>query len=281
MNYSFLTSVYRNTKESEMRECVESMLSQTVPPEQVVIVIDGPVPDELKEYIDSLSQSMSEVFTVLPLEENVGLGLALQKGLEVCRNEIVARMDTDDICVKDRMEKQLARLSEDETLSIVGSDIAEFIGTTDNVVSVRDVPQSHEEICEYLKKRCPFNHMTVTFRKSEVEKAGSYQPWYLDEDSYLWVRMYLAGCKFANIGENLVFARVDESSFRRRGGIKYYRSERDLFRFMRKNKIITWWQYKKAKWVRFIVQVLMPNGMREWFFKKFARKKSAKEAKNG
>jgi hypothetical protein len=186
-------------------------------------------------------------------------------------------MDTDDICAVERMEKQLKMLAEDETLSIVGSDIAEFIGSTDNVVSVRAVPQSHEEICEYLKKRCPFNHMTVVFRKSEVLRSGSYQPWYLDEDSYLWVRMYLAGCKFANVGENLVFARVDENSFRRRGGIKYYRSERDLFKFMYDNKIITRWQYEKAKCVRFIVQVLMPNGMREWVFKTFARKKADKK----
>ncbi|MBQ8881974.1 MAG: glycosyl transferase, partial [Clostridia bacterium] len=99
------------------------------------------------------------------------------------------------------------------------------------------------------------------------------QHWHYNEDSYLWVRMYLAGCKFANLDEDLVFARINDATFERRGGYKYYKSERDLFKFMKKNKVITGWQYFKAKTIRFIVQVLMPNGVRKWFFKKFARNK--------
>jgi hypothetical protein len=113
--------------------------------------------------------------------------------------------------------------------------------------------------------------MTVTFKKSEVLKAGNYQHWHYNEDSYLWARMYLAGCKFLNLPEVLVYARVDTNTFKRRGGYKYYKSERDLFKFMYKNKIIGFFAYQKAKFIRFVVQVLMPNGMRQWFFKKFAR----------
>ena len=273
MDYTFLTSVYKNTKADEMRECVDSMENQTVKPEQIVVVLDGEVNEQLKEYIDFLANEKPNLYTIVPLAQNVGLGNALKEGMEHCRNELVARMDTDDICVLDRCEKQIACFEKDPDLSIVGADIAEFDTTIDNIVSYRKVPALHEEICEYLKSRCPFNHMTVMFRKSEVIKAGNYQHWHYNEDSYLWARMYLASCKFLNIPEVLVYARIDKATFKRRGGYKYYKSERDLFKFMYKNKIIGFFAYHKAKFIRFVVQVLMPNSVRQWFFKKFARSK--------
>lgn len=270
--YSFLASVYKNSKADEMRVCVESMLNQTVKPDQIVIVVDGPIEGELQAYLETLKNE--PLFTILPLERNVGLGNALREGMKCCKNEMIARMDTDDIMELDRMEKQLAEFEKDPALSIVGSNIDEFIGSVENVQGVRDVPETHEEICAYLKKRCPFNHMAVLFKKSEVEKAGGYLHWHYDEDSYLWVRMYLAGCKFYNIQENLVHARIDDKTFERRGGWKYYKSERDLFKYMYKHKIIGFFAYQKAKWMRFILQVLMPNRMRKWIFKKFARRKA-------
>lgn len=268
--YCFLTSIYRNTKVNEMKLCVDSMINQTIAPSQIVVVVDGPIDGLLEEYVKELEKN--QLFTVLRLDSNVGLGEALKFGMEVCRYEIVARMDTDDICVLDRMEKQL-KVLEDLSISIVGSNIAEFIGTKDNVVSVRDVPSTHDEIVTYMKKRCPFNHMTVTFRKSEVLKAGGYMHWHYDEDSYLWVRMYLAGCRFANIEENLVFARIDQDTFRRRGGKKYYLSEKALFKFMLDNKIISKKEYFIAVTMRFIIQVVLPNRLRGWLFINFMRKK--------
>ena len=270
--YSFLASVYKNTKTDQMKVCTESMLNQTCPPDQVVIVTDGPISDELKNYTEELLRKYPDVFTLVPLAENLGLGRALNAGIKACRNELVARIDTDDINRTDRMEIQLARI-EASGADIVGSNIAEFIGTPDNIVSYRKVPQSHEDICSYLKKRCPFNHMTVLFRKSAVEKAGGYLHWHYNEDSYLWVRMYLAGARFENIDDNLVYARIDSDTFKRRGGYKYYKSERDLFAFMYKNKVISFFDFQIAKAIRFTVQVLMPNAVRQWFFKKFARSK--------
>lgn len=269
-NYSFLASIYKNTKVDEMKNCVASMIEQTLPPEQIVIVVDGEISGELKEYVYSLQDNNTELYTIVPLSENVGLGRALNEGMKYCRNELIARIDTDDINVLDRIEKEIKYITEQD-LDIVGSNIAEFIGTIDNIVSYRNVPTNHNEICEYLKSRCPFNHMTVLFKKSKVDEAGGYQHWHYNEDSYLWVRMYLKGAKFGNISENLVYARIDESTFKRRGGYKYYKSERDLFKFMYKNKIITYFEYLKAKFIRFVVQVLMPNSIRQWFFKKFAR----------
>lgn len=267
---SVLMSVYKNDIAQNVRTAVESIINQTYRPSQVVIVVDGPVPDETTKTLEELKELYSEV-EIYPLEQNVGLGNALKEGMTHCVNEIVARMDSDDIAVEDRFEKQIKKFEEDSELSIVGSNIAEFIGDKDNVVSIRSVPEKHEDICKYLKKRCPFNHMTVMFKKSEVEKAGGYLHWFYNEDSYLWARMYLAGCKFANIPENLVYARINEATFQRRGGYKYYKSERDLFKFMYKNKIIGWGEYQKAKAIRFVVQVLMTNKTRQWFFKKFAR----------
>lgn len=267
---SVLMSVYKNDIAQNVKTAVESIINQTFRPSQVVIVVDGPVPDETTKTLEELKELYSEV-EIYPLEQNVGLGNALKEGMTHCGNEIVARMDSDDIAVEDRFEKQIKKFEEDSELSIVGSNIAEFIGDKDNVVSIRSVPEKHEDICKYLKKRCPFNHMTVMFKKSEVEKAGGYLHWFYNEDSYLWARMYLAGCKFANIPENLVYARINEATFQRRGGYKYYKSERDLFKFMYKNKIIGWGEYQKAKTIRFVVQVLMTNKTRQWFFKKFAR----------
>ena len=267
---SVLMSVYKNDIAQNVKTAVESIINQTYRPSQVVIVVDGPVPDETTKTLEELKELYSEV-EIYPLEQNVGLGNALKDGMTHCVNEIVARMDSDDIAVEDRFEKQIKKFEEDCELSIVGSNIAEFIGDKDNVVSIRSVPEKHEDICKYLKKRCPFNHMTVMFKKSEVEKAGGYLHWFYNEDSYLWARMYLAGCKFANIPENLVYARINEATFQRRGGYKYYKSERDLFKFMYKNRIIGWGEYQKAKTIRFVVQVLMTNKTRQWFFKKFAR----------
>lgn len=272
MQYCFLASVYKNSKIEEVKLCVNDMLSQTLPPSQIVIVADGAVEKALAKYLHLLEEN--PVFSVVYLPKNVGLGNALRAGMERCRYEMIARMDTDDRMEKRRIEKQLAIFKKDETLSLVGSNIDEFIDSVENVQSVRSVPKTHKEICAYLKKRCPFNHMTVVFKKSEVEKAGGYLAWHFDEDYYLWVRMYLAGCKFYNVQENLVHARIDENTFLRRGGWEYYKSERDLFKFMYKRKLIGYFAYQKAKMLRFILQVLLPNKARAWVFKKFARTKS-------
>ena len=268
--FSVLMSVYKNTKADELAECFDSLLNQTVKASQYVLVIDGPIPQELTEEIEKLKGEIKEL-TVVPLDTNHGLGLALREGMTHCKFELVARMDTDDIAVSDRFEKQLKCFEEDEALSICGGNIAEFQGNVNNITSHRNVPEKHEDICEFLKSRCPFNHMTVMFKKCEVEKAGGYLDWHYNEDSYLWVRMYLAGCKFYNLQDVLVFARIDAQTFRRRGGRRYYKSERDLLRFMRKNKIIGLNKYNKERLKRYIVYVLMTNRMREWAFKKFVR----------
>lgn len=271
--YTGLASIYKNTKLEELSIALDRMEQQTLPPDQIVVVIDGPVNEELKNYILTKQKEKKYLYTIVESQENIGLGRALALGMKDCRNELVARFDTDDICVLDRCEKQVKYMEQHPDCSVVGANILEFIDNTENIVGCRQVPETHDEIVNFMKKRCPLNHMAVLFRKSEVEKAGGYQDWWLNEDSYLWARMYLAGCKFYNIQENLVYARVGKEMYARRGGYKYYLSEKGLFKFMYKNKIINFAEYTIAKCIRFVVQVLMPNGIRQWFFKTFARRR--------
>ena len=270
--YSVLMSVYQNEKPEYLRQSLESMLRQTATPDEIVIVEDGPLTQELYAVLDEYTEQLGDRFQRIVNETNLGLGVSLARGLEHCRNELVARMDTDDIAKPDRCAKQLARLEADETLSVVGANIGEFITSPEEIVAVRALPGTHEEICTFLKKRCPMNHMTVMFRKSAVLAAGNYLDLTYTEDYYLWVRMYLNGARFANIPEILVYVRVGEDMYARRGGRKYYKCQCKLLKFMRKNKVISGTQYIKAKIVRFIVQVLMPTKMRGWAYRRFARK---------
>ena len=269
--YSVLMSVYFKEKPEFLKLSIDSMLNQTVAPDEIVLVEDGPLTNELYEVINDYTDKYQEIFHRVVNETNLGLGKSLNCGLEACKNELVARMDTDDISLPERCEKQLSVFISNQNVDIVGANIAEFIESPKKIVSIRQVPSAHEEICEFLKKRCPFNHMSVMFKKSAVINAGGYIDWYYNEDYYLWLRMYLKGCHFFNINDNLVNVRVGQDMFARRGGRAYYKSEKNLFKFMYKKKIISWCSYQKSKFVRFIVQVMMTNKMRQWFFKKFAR----------
>ncbi len=274
-DYTFLTSCYIKSDIEEFELAMLSMLNQTLPPEQIVVVCDGEISEGLSNLINSFAENNENLFTIVRLEKNQGLGIALREGTSYCRNDIIVRMDMDDICISERCEKQIKYLDEHSDIDVVGSNIEEFIENEDCCEDIRAVPETHEEICKYMKLRTPFNHMTVAMRKSALEKAGGYEHWWLHEDLYLWVRMYLAGCKFYNIQENLVHVRVGKAMCARRGGYKYYKSEKGLYKFMYKNKVISWGEFHKAKLIRFVVHVLMPNGLRQWFYKRFARRKKS------
>lgn len=271
MKFSVLISVYKNEKTDYFRQAMESLLSQTVTPDQIVLVRDGEVYEELQNAINDYVERYPSVITYLPLEQNGGLGNALKQGLLLCRNELVARMDSDDISVSNRFERQLAFFAEHPDVDIVGGNISEFMNSPDAIVDYRIVPQSHDDIVSYLKSRSPFNHVTVMFKKSAVENAGSYEPFYLFEDWYLWARMFLSGAKFANIDAVLVNVRVFDMA-NRRGGMKYYRSCLELLKFMRDNRVISRASYLKIAAIRFFGYVLLPNKLRAWAYKTFLRK---------
>ena len=261
--------VYGKDNPEHFKIAVDSILNQTAEPDEVVLVVDGPVPGELDAIISAYEEN--EKFNVIRLPENVGHGEARRIGLKSCKNELVALMDADDISLPRRFEEQLEAFRKDEELVIVGSHISEFIGEESNIVSYRRVSLTDEEIKVDMKKRCPMNQVTVMFRRSAVEKVGGYIDWYCEEDYYLWLRLMLDGAKFANCDSVLVNVRTGEGMYSRRGGVPYFVSEAKLQGYMLKNKVIGIPDYVINVTKRFVVQVLLPNKIRGFVFKKFAR----------
>lgn len=265
--FSVSMCVYGGDEPNHFKVAVESILNQTVMPDEVVLVVDGPVPEELNTII--CEYEANELFNVIRFTENQGHGNARRAGLDACKNELVAIMDADDVAMSDRFEQQIKLFCDDT--DIVGGDISEFIDSEDNIVSYRKVPCTDSEIKEYLKKRCPFNQMTVMFKKSSVLAAGGYIDLFWNEDYYLWIRMSENGAKMKNTGTVLVNARVGADMYKRRGGRKYFKSEKFLQKYMLDKKIITRKIYLSNIAKRWILQVLLPNSIRGWVFKKFAR----------
>lgn len=266
--------VYHGDDPINFSRAVDSVLDQTALPDEVVLVVDGPVPAALDEIISRYETL--ENFKVVRLSQNQGHGVARRTGLEHCSHSLVALMDADDICVSDRFAKQLAAFAANPGASIVGGQIAEFVGETDHIVGYRTVPLEDPQIKAYLKVRCPMNQVTVMFRKEDVAAVGGYQDWYCNEDYYLWVRMHMAGMQFVNVPETLVRVRVGEDMYRRRGGWKYFSSEAKLQKYMLDNGIIGIGRYLINVGKRMVVQ-MMPNRIRGWIFQKFARSQTNQE----
>ena len=187
MAFSVLISVYQREKPQYLEQALESLLEQTLLPTEVVIVEDGPLTDELYAVIEAFKTRFAATVSVV-LPRNVGLGLALNHGLKECHYPIVARMDSDDICKPRRFEKQLEILRTHKEIDVVGSWIDEFLGTKENIISTRKVPETHQEILHFARYRNPMNHPTVMFRKAVIEAVDSYHDFPLFEDYDLWVR---------------------------------------------------------------------------------------------
>lgn len=270
-DFSVAISVYKNDKPEFFDRALESITEkQTVKPSEIVLVVDGPVGDDVNEVI-SKYESKYETFNVVRLSENGGLGNALKIAVENCKYELVARMDSDDISLPSRFEEQLSFFENNPDIDIVGGDITEFIDEEENIVAKRSVPTAHEEIAEYMKHRCAFNHVSVMYKKAAVQNAGGYLDCFWNEDYYLWIRMMEKECVFANTGTVLVNVRTGADMYKRRGGKKYYKSEIYLQKYMKQRKMISTPTYLMNCTKRFIIQRLLPNGIRGWVFRTFAR----------
>lgn len=271
--FSVCMATYKNDDPENLRTAINSIYTnQTVKPSEVILVVDGQIPDRLRTVISEM-QDQIDVLNVIYLEQNMGHAVARQTGVEAAATPLIALMDADDISISERFEMQLRAFQQHPDVTVVGGLIHEFVGEPTNVVGTRVCPQLDIDIKKYLKSRCPMNQVTVMFKKENVMSVGGYQDWYCEEDYYLWIRLTLAGFKFFNLQENLVNVRVGDKAYQRRGGYRYFKSEAKLQKYMFSKNIISCWRYMYNVLIRLIVQVLMPNAIRGWVFQKFARSK--------
>lgn len=269
--YSVLMSVYHKEKPEYLKQAIESIQAQTLSTNDFVLVCDGPLNEPLDSVIAAKQQEMGESLNVVRLTKNGGLGNALNEGIKHCKNELVARMDSDDIAYPNRCEKQITVFDTHPEVSICSGTVEEFT-TNPNIVDTKRVPpETNAEIVEFAKKRNPFNHPCVMYKKSAVEAVGSYQDFYLLEDYYLWLRMLMAGYQGYNIQEPLLHMRAGSEMYLRRAGWKYAKTQMGLFKFMKDRGFIGSSQYMKSCVIR-SGSALAPNWLRKFMFEKVLRK---------
>lgn len=264
--YSVLMSLYYQEKPEYLRSAIDSMLNQTIKPDEIIVVEDGVLTEELYAVLDKYPE-LHRVKSKM----NIGLGAALNLGLKECRNELVARMDTDDISKAERCEKQLKRFEERPELVIVGAWVDEFSDTIENIISTRAVPIAGDEIYKFGKKRSAFNHPVVMYRKSKVLENGGYSNLRRNQDVDLFGRLIYSGCKAENIGESLLFFRISNDLAKRR------RSWENT-----KSYIGTIWKFHKMGYASFfdymmvaVAQIgmfLLPIKLQHWIYKTLLRK---------
>lgn len=265
--FSVLMSLYIKEKAEYLDDALASVLKQTVKPDEIVIVYDGPITTELRNVVENYISENPGLIKVIENPENKGLGLALADGVPQCKYELIARMDTDDICREDRFEKQLQEFAKDPTIDICGSHILEFEGNKDNIVAQRRVPLVDKDIREFQKRRDGFNHVSVMLKKKSVLAAGNYQSCLLMEDTLLWANMFMNGAKGMNIDDFLVYVRIGKDMYERRGGLDYYKKYKAGRKKVYETGYISWVDYKITLLIQFIVAVI-PNRVRGFVFKK-------------
>lgn len=266
--FSVLLSIYYKESPLFLVQSLDSIFEQTVRANEVILVEDGPLTPQLYAIIEKYAQEYQEL-KIVRLPKNVGLGNALNEGLKHCSFELVARMDTDDICKPYRFERQLKIFETMPQIDVCSSWVDEFIENKENIVSQRRLPEWQEEIFHYAKGRCPVNHPAVMYKRKKVIEVGGYQGF--PEDSYLWVKMLLRGDQFYNIQESLLWFRFSPDVVKRRGGLKYamddLKAQWNFYQlgFLSKTELI------KYSFIRCGVR-LLPNSLRIKFYQ-FLRKR--------
>jgi len=270
VNLSVLLSIYFKESVSFLNDCFKSIWSdQKNRPNEIVLVLDGPIGQELQNCVDSWQKKIGSILKVIPLSKNVGLGKALNEGLIHCSNEWVFRMDT---CTPDRFDKQIQFIKDNPDVVLFSGQILEFNKTPEDATTLKSVPIHHNEILKFSKNRSPFNHMTVAYKKSVIEKVGGYQHHLLMEDYNLWLRVIAAGYKVGNHPDVLLYARVGNGMHARRKGLEYIKSEKQLLDLKKRLKI----QSPIHANILFIIRSvfrLMPSSLLGEFYNTFLRKK--------
>ena len=271
LKYSILLPVYHKDKKEYLILSIESMLNQSVKSDDFVIVKDGPLTEELDELLDKYAANKDNHINIISLGSNGGLGAALDFGLQHCKNELVARMDADDISLPTRCERLLELFEKDPNLAIAGTNMDEFSEDPSVLVSSRVVPSNYEDIKKFIRRRNAFNHPTVMFKKSEVKRAGSYSSNGNIEDMDLFSRMISAGCIAANIPESLLLYRANKDNFKRRKSKLYRKSTINTAKLKLKRKEISYRDYLYVFWGQQFMR-FAPN----WLLTKLLRRKKKK-----
>jgi glycosyltransferase involved in cell wall biosynthesis len=272
VRFSVLISVYAKDSKEYFEQALDSIIHQTLRPDEILIIADGVLDEEVSLTIETYKKNFPQLINVHYLQENVGLGETMKLGVKLCKYDVIARMDSDDIAKSNRFEEQIKYLKANPQVDIVGTYISEFIEHPSNILSHRKVPISDIEIKKFAKRRSPFNHMTVMFKKEAILRAGNYQKFPLLEDYFLWIRLIHNDIIAHNIPQSLVYARIGKEMFKRRGGRKYFLSEVKLQLFMYKMKYINLFELSSNLFIRLIVR-LLPNTLRAMTYKVFLRDK--------
>lgn len=268
--YSILMSVYYKDNPEWLKLAIDCMLNQTIKSDDFVIIEDGKLTEELEKIIKEYEKKYSFI-TIKRLEKNMGLGPALAIGVNECKNEWIARMDSDDYSVPERIEREVQIIKE-KNADIVGSSIAEFVDNIENIKAIRKLPETDDEIKKFARRRNPFGHSSLLIRKSKILEAGNYRSYYLCEDYDMWIRMIENDAVCYNIQEYLGYMRISDDFYKRRGGLKYLKS---ILKFKKE-------QYNKGffKIDDYIISssasictCLCPNIIRDIIYKKLLRRK--------
>lgn len=270
ISFSVLISVYKKEKAEYLKQALQSVINQTLKPKEIVIVKDGPLTKELDECIENFQRQHPKLFKIITFKKNRGLGLALRDGVKACKYEYIARMDSDDMSKPDRFEKQFNYLQKHPETALLGTWITEFSKDENNPDTVTKLPCIHQAIIKFAKRRNPFRHVTVVFKKSAVIQSGNYRDFLWFEDYDLFVRILQKGYIAANIPECLVNVRADKDMFARRGGWQYLKQDYRFQKLLLKTKFIGKTDLIINITIRSIVR-LIPNKLRSYLYKKILR----------
>lgn len=271
MTCSVLMSVYEKDQPEYLESALYSIYEgQSRKPDQIVVVLDGPLTDGLYRVLAQFARGKEDVVQYCPLAQNCGLGAALKIGAEACTGDYIFRMDADDISQTSRFEIQLAYLARHPEIDVLGGDIAEFCRVPQGKLRLRRCPREHCDIAAMGKRRNPMNHVSVCIRREALMRCGGYEPLPLAEDYYLWLRMLAAGCQFANLHETLVYVRTEKTFAKKRGAKARIFSWRVLQAFMLRHRMIRLWA---AAWNMVCVTgfVCAPKAVRAWLYQHILR----------
>jgi glycosyltransferase involved in cell wall biosynthesis len=268
VEFSVLMSVYANENPKFLSQAMESIFNQTLQPSEVILIEDGILTAELHTVIENY-QLAKPVIKVYKLPQNVGLGSALNYGLTLCKFDLVARMDSDDVAHNDRFEKQITFLNQNPEVHVLGGHIHEFEVEPGDMNKQKKVPITKEDVIQFARLRNPVNHPTVVFRKEAILSVGSYRHMPLFEDYYLWLRLLKAGFCIENLDSEVLYFRVT-NMYKRRHGLAYFKHEIHFFKTLKAEGLISYWEYLTMLGIRLPFRIL-PRRLLSFFYNNFLR----------